>query len=252
MKYLKVIFFYFALFFAISPAYSAEVRIGAAASMADSVRAIVSAYEKGHPGITIFQTFASSGTLAKQVSQGAPIDIYLSANPSWMEYLIEKGQISRESSWVIAHNSLVFIGNPTLQVKDMDDIAALHMIAIGSPRSVPAGTYSCQALKAAGIYGLLSNGKKLVLTKDVRQALLYADRKEVDGAFVYRTDALLARKTSVLFTVPEEMHEKISYLIGLTAKGGGNTDAEQLIHFFKSTTAQDILKKYGFETVKNQ
>ena len=224
-----------------------EVRMSVAASMTDTVRELAGAFVEDHPGVSILPNFAASGSLAKQIVQGAPADLYISANQKWMEYLLQKKQIVPETVHVFAYNALVFVGLKGSSVRALKDVASLARIAIGSPKSVPAGQYAAQAMKAAGVYDLLIRDHKLVMAKDVRQALLYADRGEVDGAFIYRTDALLARVAVILFTVPADLHDPVAYPLGLTSAGTKNSDARAFYAFLKTPRAIKILTKYGFE-----
>ena len=105
---------------------------------------------------------------------------------------------------------------------------------------------AAQAMRAAGVYDKLAEAKKLVMAKDVRQALLYADRGEVDGAFVYRTDALLAQHAVILYAVPADLHDPIIYPVGLTVSGEQNSEARAYYDFLASPAALKILEKYGF------
>jgi len=97
-----------------------------------------------------------------------------------------------------------------------------------------------------GVYPILQQQQKLILTKDVRQALLYADRGEVDGAFVYRTDALLVKRAEILFVVPQELYPQVVYPAALTKAGADNAAAKEFFAFLFSEYAQDLFKKYGF------
>ncbi|BCO10482.1 molybdate ABC transporter substrate-binding protein [Desulfolithobacter dissulfuricans] len=225
---------------------AATVRLAAAASMTDAVRELIQAFTAAHPGVTIQPNFASSGSLAKQIIQGAPVDLYISANQRWMNWLVENRAIDPGTARILAHNALVFIGPSTTRARTMLDLTSLARIGIGSPKSVPAGQYAAQAMENAGIYRQLLEDRCLVMAKDVRQALLYADRGEVDGAFVYRTDARLARKSTVLFTVPPELHDPVSYPIGLTPEGRQNPEARAFYSFATGPLAAGILKSYGF------
>ena len=225
---------------------AATVRPAAAASMTDAVRELIQAFVAVHPGASVQPNFASSGSLAKQIFHGAPVDIYISANERWMNWLVEKRAIDPGTARTLAHNTLVFIGPLASGIRTMQDLTSLVRIGIGSPKSVPAGQYAAQAMKNAGIFGQLLENQRLVMAKDVRQALLYADRGEVDGAFVYRTDAPLARKSTVLFTVPPELHDSIAYTLGLTPEGKQNPEALAFYSFVTSPAADGILKKYGF------
>lgn len=230
----------------VSPSLAANVRLSVAASMTDATKALIASYQKQAPEVAFLPNFAGSGSLAKQIAQGAPADIFISANPRWMTYLVEQKRIVADKVRTFAHNSLVFVGKPGLSVASMNDLAGLSRIAIGSPQSVPAGQYAEQALKAAGLWNKLQG--KLVMAKDVRQALIYADRGETDGAFVYQTDALLAQSAVILLEVPQQLYSEVTYPVGLTVEGANNPAAVAFDAFLKTPKAAAILKQYGFVT----
>lgn len=231
--------------FLTTPLLAAEVRLSVAASMTDAVKELISTYqqEKGEE-VSFLPNFASSGSLAKQIAQGAPADLFISANPKWMTYLVEEKRIPAEQVRNFAFNVLVFVGKKGSAVARMNDLIDLQRIAIGSPKSVPAGQYAEQALKAAGLYDQLAD--RLVMAQDVRQALVYADRGETDGAFVYRTDALLAKEAVILLEVPQTLYDEVTYPIGLTNAGANNPAANEFFEFLKTDATTKILKKYGF------
>jgi molybdate transport system substrate-binding protein len=233
-----------ALLVAAAPAVAGPVRLSVAASLTDALKEIAALYTAAHPGVEVWPNFGASGALAKQIAQGAPADIFISANPKWMEYLVEQGRIAPGQTATLAYNTLVFVGRPGLQVAKLADLPGLQRIAMGSPKSVPAGQYAEQALKAAGLAEPLAG--KLVLAQDVRQALVYADRGETDGAFVYRTDALLAKEAKILFEVPRTLYDPVSYPLGLTQQGAGSLDAVGFFDFLTTPTARAVLLKYGF------
>jgi len=250
MKRLGIIGFALALTLLLpfGPALAAEVRISAAGSLTDAIKELVEGYRQSHPEVELLPNIAASGALAKQIIVGAPADIFISANPKWMEYLQQKGLIAAGSEQVLLFNSLVLVGPPESSVRSLQDLPALQRIALGSPQSVPAGKYTEQALTAAGIYPQLLAERKLVLTKDVRQALLYADRGEVGGAFVYRTDALLAKQAIILLAVPQELYPRINYPAALTEAGADNPAAQAFFRFLFSAEAQRIFRNHGFLT----
>ena len=227
-------------------ACATELRLSAAASTAEVVRELATAFAARHPEVTIIPNFGGSGALAKQIDAGAPADLFLSANPQWMTYLVEAGRVAPATVRTLAGNTLVFVGRQGLPVTGLADLDGLARIALGSPKSVPAGTYAQQALTAAGLYDRLAQQRKLVLAKDVRQALLYADRGEVDGAFVYRTDAPLARHAVVLFAVPPELYPRVTYPLGLTKEGAAKAEARALLDFLGSEEARVLLRAHGF------
>lgn len=228
------------------PAAAGEIRIFAAASLSDVMTEAGNLFTESHPESKVIRNFAGSGTLAKQIDNGAPADIFLSANPRWMEYLGNEGLVAPESVRIFARNVLVFAGAPDLSVVSMADLPRLRRIAIGSPGSVPAGRYAEAALRSAGIYGQLMDAGKLVLAKDVRQALMYADRGEVDGAFVYRTDALLSPRIKIHFEPPPESYPRVIYPMALTRSGTENPEAVEFYRFLQSPEARALLDRYGF------
>lgn len=225
---------------------AAELHVSAAASMTEPLKEMVKIFAGQQPDITVILNFGSSGAMAKQIDQGAPCDLFISANPKWMTFLAEQHSIDKKSERVLATNALVFVGRPNPAIKQLTDLPALARIGIGSPTSVPAGQYGAQALAAAGIYDQLSRDGKLVMAKDVRQALLYADRGETDGSFVYRTDAALAANAVILFTVPETLHDPIVYPVALTAAGAVRAEARSFYDFLISPAAGDVLARFGF------
>jgi len=228
------------------PAMAETVTVAAAASLTNAFTSLVELYEASHPEVDVRLNAASSGTLARQIVAGAPADLFVSANPTWMTYLVEQQMIDAESRRVLVHNLLVVVGRTPGSAARMEDLPGLARIALGSPPSVPAGQYAQQALQSAGLYETLQAAGKLVPAKDVRQALLYAEREEVDGAFVYRSDALLAREAQVLFEVPGELYPRIDYPAALTASGASSSAAREFFTWLFGTEAQRVLNTYGF------
>ncbi|MFZ3207536.1 MAG: molybdate ABC transporter substrate-binding protein [Geobacteraceae bacterium] len=229
---------------AASTAQAAEIRLAAAASLKDVVSELSYSYNRQHADVRFVRYFGASGTLAKQIDNGADADIFISANRKWLDYLRERKLIDSDRIATFTGNTLVFVGRGEKPIADIGELTALARIAIGSPRSVPAGEYAMSALTKAGIAGQLA--KRLVIAKDVREALLYAERGEVDGAFVYLTDALQAKQVKVLFIVPQELYPRVTYPMGITADGAGNRDAADFFRFLQSAEAQSVLVRYGF------
>lgn len=228
-----------------APLFAGEITLFAAASLKEALNELSDNYAKAHPGVTFKKYFGGSGTLAKQIESGAPADIFISANAEWMEYLKARKLTDERTIDILAYNVLVFAGKPELKASALQDIVRLGKIAIGSPKSVPAGEYAMEAFRKAGIGKELE--KKLVMGRDVRECLMYAERGEVDGAFVYRTDALqVAKSARILFTVPQEYYPRVTYPMSLTVAGRKNRDAAAFYAVLKSAEAQSVLKKHGF------
>ncbi len=227
-----------------------EIRISVPASMTDAMKELASQFGASGKHAQIVPNYGPSGTLAKQIVEGAPADIFISANQKWMTYLRDEKKVDQASEKILAANTLVFVGMKNPAVTKLADIVNLKQIAIGSPKSVPAGEYAAQAMEKAGIYKQLEEGQKLVMAKDVRQSLIYADRGEADGAFVYKTDALMAEKAVVLFEVPQDLYEKVTYPIALTTDGANNAEAKAFYAFLTGPEGLKVFLKYGFSAAK--
>jgi molybdate transport system substrate-binding protein len=232
--------------FGVFAAQAQTINLSVAASMTDAFNEMITDFSVQHTGAQFLRNFASSGNLAKQIEQGAPTDIFVSANPKWIKYLLEKQLIAADSDRVFAYNQLVFIGMKELTGLSLPGLTGLDRVALGTPQSVPAGQYAKQAMEHAGVYASLEEARKLVMAKDVRQALIYADRGEVDGSFVYKTDALLAKNAEILFVVPEDHYDRVSYFVALTEKGAQNDMARAFYEYIESPEATAILTRLGF------
>lgn len=233
------------MLFLSASAMAADINVSAAASLREVINQLSADFSKRNPGVQFRNNFGASGALAKQIENGAPADLFFSANVEWMDYLKERKLVDEKSIATLAYNTLVFVGKPDLKVKSLQDIVTLERVAIGSPKSVPAGDYAMRALTKAGLDKQLEN--KLVMARDVRECLLYADRGEVDGAFVYRTDALeMAKNVKILFTVPQELYPRVTYPMALTVTGSKKAEAAAFTKFLKSGEAQTLLEKKGF------
>ena len=226
-----------------APALAGEVNLAVAASLKDVLNELSDSFAGRNPGVRFVKNYGGSGALAKQIENGAPAHIFISANGEWMDYLKDRRLVDGPGIGTFAYNTLVFAG-PDQGVGSMSDLVKLSRIAMGSPKSVPAGEYAAAALKKAGLDRQLE--KRLVLARDARECLMYVERGEVDGAFVYRTDALQARKSRILFTVPQGLYPRVTYPMALTVTGARNGEAVAFYRYLHGTEAKAVLAKYGF------
>ncbi len=241
----KIIFLIISFLFFHLSANAAEITFAAGAGLKDVLNDISNAYMQKNHDVKITKNIVVSGILAMQMDSGAKVDIVFVANREWMDYLKEKKHVNNESIAPFAYNTLVFVGKGKNRAVSIEDIARLDKIAIGNPKSVPAGQYAIEAIRKAGIENLLE--KKLVMSRDVRECLLYAEKGEVDGAFVYKTDASLSSKVTVWFTVPQKYYSRVVYLYALSADGVKNKSAVQFFNFIRSDEAKKSILKFGFE-----
>ena len=231
------------LFLLAASVLAGEINLSVAASLKEVTNELSDNFARSHSGAKFLKNYGASGALAKQIESGAPSDIFITANLEWMEYAKTRKLVDSASIGTFTYNTLVFAGAPG-KASSMQDLIKLERIAIGSPKSVPAGEYATEAFKKAGIDKQLA--KKLVMAKDVRECLMYAERGEVDGAFVYKTDALLAKQAKILFAVPQELYPQVTYPMALTVAGAKNSDAAAFFAYLHSDEAKKVLTKYGF------
>ena len=240
---LKSVIALFTLLLLTTNAPAGEINLSVAASLKEVINELSDSFTRAHPEVKFVKNYGASGALAKQIENGAPSDLFISANLEWLEYLKGKKLIDTATIATFSYNTLVFAGAPG-KASSLQDLTKLEKIALGSPKSVPAGEYALEALKKSGLDKQLA--KKLVMAKDVRECLMYAERGEVDGAFVYRTDALQAKQVKILFTVPQELYPRVIYPLGLTTVGGKNRDAVAFSAYLRGDAAKATLAKYGF------
>lgn len=236
--------------------HAADLTVSAAASLTDAFNDIGKAYTEQYPEDKVFFNFAGSGALLKQLQNGAPIDVFASADQLRMD-IAEKEQLIQSNSRVnFAQNALVVIvpKDSNIQPQTLVEFveqSKFKRIAIANPESVPVGTYSKNALESAGLWEKI--GERNIPTHNVRQALDYVARGEVDAGFVYATDAAMMKdKVSLSFQVP--LDEALAYPIAVSANSQSPEAAARFVQFVLSQTGQRILRDYGFlapETAKN-
>jgi len=239
----KLLLTLFVIIALVAPVLAGDVNLTVAASLKEVINELSDNFSKTHPGVKFLKNYGASGALAKQLENGAPADLFISANLEWMDYLKNKKLVDTASIGTFTYNTLVFAGAPG-RAASMQELPKLERIAIGSPKSVPAGGYALEAFKKAGIDKQLE--KKLVYAKDVRECLMYAERGEVDGALVYKTDALLAKQAKILFAVPQELYPRVTYPMALTVTGAKNRSAAAFFAYLQGDEAKAVLGKYGF------
>ena len=229
-----------------------DITIFAAASLTNAAKNIGQQFEK-ETGIKCKFNFASSGQLARQIEAGAPADLYLSANISWLKYLIEQKLISSENSKLFAGNRLVFISpkaHKKLKLELKKEFNLLNQfegrLVIGDPGHVPAGKYAQEALSKLKWFAPLK--KRLLFCSSVREALRIIELGEWNLGIVYLSDAKQSKKIQIQKYFPEELHTKIRY--GAAIINTENTSAQKFYKFLSSEQTKSILKNYYFQIIK--
>src|SRR5262245_65210278 len=191
-----------------------EVTLSVAISMKDVVEELGRGFMAARPGVTLRYNFGSSGELQKQIEAGAPVDLFISAAERQMDELVKKGLVVSQSRRIFARNVLTVV-KPTdskIDITKPSDLldARVTKIVLGNPKTVPAGQYTEESLKALGIWDRLQ--PKLVFSENVRQALDYVARGEVEAGFVYTTDAATrAQQVKEAFRPAEDTYRPVVY-----------------------------------------
>ena len=221
----------------------------AAASLRESMTEAADAFAAtGAPKPVV--SFAGSSTLAKQIENGAPADLFVSADEAWMDYLADKKLIVPASRAPFVGNKLVLIvpvGQPLkVDIKKGFPLANLlgdGKLAMADPNSVPAGRYGKAALIKLGVWPSVES--KVVQGEDVRAALTFVERGEARAGIVYSTDAQASQKVAVAAQFPAGSHPPISYPLALVA-GRSNPDAAKFRTYLLSAKGKAIFAKHGF------
>jgi molybdate transport system substrate-binding protein len=228
-----------------------ELTVFAAASLTDAMNDVSTHWvTAGHKPLRL--SFGSSSTLARQIEQGAPANVFASADEKWMNYLTDKGLIVAGSRKDLLSNDLVLVVPATkpvhLKIGPNFDLAGLlgpnGRLAVGDPAHVPVGIYAQQALTKLGLWDNIA--PKLARTDDVRAGLLLVERGEAPAGIVYGTDAAVSKAVMVAGIFPASSHDAITYPFAVV-KSGDTPDAHALLTFLASPQAREVFLKRGFK-----
>jgi molybdate transport system substrate-binding protein len=231
---------------------SAEALVlSVAVSLKGAVEDLGKSFAAAHPGVTMRYNFGASGDLQKQIEAGAPVDLFLSAATRQMDELEQKGLIVAASRRAFARNVLTVIkpADSKVDISKPADLleARVSRIAIGNPKTVPAGQYAEESLRALGLWDRLQ--PKLVFAENVRQALDYVARGEVDAGFVYTTDlAARAQGVAEAFRPPDDTYRPVIYPVAIVAGSKQATLARAFIDLLVSPQGRAVLARFGFQS----
>jgi len=249
-----------ALVLSAHPSRGDEVTIFAAASTKDAVENLAKRFRAAGGG-AVRTVFAASSTLAKQIAQGAPADLYLSADPAWMDQLAQRGAIDAASRVDLLGNCLVLIvpSDGGAAPADPGELGAAALgafldatltddrpLAIADPGHVPAGLYAEAALETLGLWQGLA--ERTARTADVRVALALVDRGEAPVGIVYRTDALISSRVRVVGWFPAASHPPIVYSLALVAAPASDA-ARRFYDLLRSVDSAAVFRSYGFRVL---
>jgi molybdate transport system substrate-binding protein len=235
-----------------SPPASAEEKgltVFAAASMKNALDDIDAIYT-AKTGVRVVASYAASSVLAKQIDQGAPADIFLSADTDWMDYATKQKTIKTETRTNLLGNSIVLIAPKDSSIDrvvivpgfDLAKLAGQGRIATGDVNSVPVGKYAKAALEKLGAWDAAA--PKFAMAESVRAALTLVARGEAVLGIVYATDAKVEPEVKIVGSFPADSHPPIIYPVAATASAG--VGAANYLAFLRSQAAKTIFEKYGF------
>lgn len=233
-------------------ALGADLTVSGAASLTNAFTDVKHAFERTHPDIHVVLNFAASNPLLQQMREGAPVDVFASADQDTMDTAEEEKLVDPATRRNFAASSLVLIvpasGTDTATITSVADLNRAEWIAVGNPDSVPAGRYARSSLRAAGQWDSLQS--RMILGESVRQVLDYVSRGEADAGFVYATDAFIARdRVRIVDTM--NGHTPILYPVAVTASTRNKAAAQVFVDYLFSPEGRAILVSYAFGEVKN-
>jgi len=236
-------------FLAVAGAQAQELTLSVAVSLKEAIEDIGKSFMASHPGVTLRYNFGASGDLQKQIEAGAPVDVFLSAAQRQMDELEKANLIVPASRRVFAKNVLTVIKPADSKVditKAVDLLEArVTRIAVGNPKTVPAGQYAEESLRALGLWDRLQ--PKLVFAENVRQVLDYVARGEVEAGFVYTTDAATrAPGVKEAFRPPDDTYRPVVYPGALVAASKQARFALEFLNALGSPQGQAVLARFGF------
>jgi molybdate transport system substrate-binding protein len=222
----------------------------AAASLKNALDDANAAFTKA-TGVKVTASYAASSALAKQIEQGAPADVFVSADLKWMDYVAERKLIKPDTRVNLLGNRLVLIASNdstlgTVAIGPGFDLAKLAgggRIAVADVRAVPAGLYAKAALEKLGAWKAAE--PKLAMAENVRATLAFVARGETPVGIVYETDAKIEPKVKIVGTFPEGSHEPVTYPVAATTSSK-HAAAERYVAFLRTTAAKTIFERYGF------
>jgi molybdate transport system substrate-binding protein len=236
---------------------SASITVSAAISLKDALDELGPIFQvqqhrkNGGSGTAVAYNYGGSGTLARQIEQGAPVDVFFSAAEKQMDELAAQGLIVADTRHDLVGNALVLIAPAqATTLHSFQDLSnpAIKAIALGETSTVPAGMYARQTLEHLGLFAALE--KKVVYAKDVRAVLTYVETGNADAGLVYQTDANTSTKVHVIAVAPADSHDPILYPAAVLRDSKNKPAARAFVEFLQGPDARAVFQKYGFTSAE--
>jgi len=240
-----------------APQQSSSITVSAAISLKDALDELGPIFQvqqhrkNGGSGTAVTFNYGGSGTLARQIEQGAPVDVFFSAAEKQMDELAAQGLIVADTRRDLVGNALVLIAPAqSTAFHSFQDLsnAAVKTIALGETSTVPAGMYARQTLEHLGLFASVE--KKIVYAKDVRAVLTYVETGNADAGLVYQTDANTSTKVRVIAVAPADSHDPILYPAAVLRDAKDKAAARAFVEFLQGPDARAVFQKYGFTSAE--
>ncbi|AWH87631.1 molybdate ABC transporter substrate-binding protein [Limnobaculum parvum] len=227
-----------------------KITVFAAASLTNALEEIATDYQK-KSGVEVTSSFASSSTLARQIEQGAPADMFISADQQWMDFVVEKKLMDDKTRVTLLGNDLVLVAPADSPLKhvnvskvtDWSSLLKDGRLAVGDPDHVPAGIYTKQALTFLGVWDQLS--PKMARANNVRAALALVERAEAPLGIVYGSDAVASKKVKMVGIFPDDSHLPVEYPMA-AVKDHATPAVQAFAKYLTTPEASAVFEKYGF------
>lgn len=234
-------------------AYAEDLQISAAISLKDSLEALTPVFQASHPGTRLYLNFGASGSLARQVEAGAPVDVFFSASSTVMNRMESKNLLMAGSRVAMLSNEIVLVVNPAMadKIRDFSDLYQAQRLGIGDPAFVPVGQYAKQTLESLHLWESLK--ERFILGADARQVVTYAARHEVDAALVFATDARIVAPhlLKVVASAAPGTHAPIHYEVAVVRATAHSALAAEYLHFLQAPQASTEFTKAGFGLIRS-
>ena len=240
-----------------SPEQADSITVSAAISLKDALDELGPIFQvqqhrkNGGNGTAVTYNYGGSGTLARQIEQGAPVDVFFSAAEKQMDELAAQGLIVADTRRDLVGNALVLIAPAqTTALHSFQDLNSpvVKTLALGETSTVPAGMYARQTLEHLGLFASLE--KKVVYAKDVRAVLTYVETGNADAGMVYQTDANTSKKVRVIAIAPADSHDPILYPAAVLRDAKNSSAARAFLDFLQGPDARAVFQKYGFTSAE--
>jgi molybdate transport system substrate-binding protein len=257
MNFLRIIFLWLFFSFSVNAAKPVEVNLAAGAGLKDCLNAQIILYKKIAPDVKIVPNYEASGKLQEQIVNGAPVDVFISANQEKMDIIEKRNLVVKGTRINLVQNKIVLIV-PASRKSDIHCFACLGTdklrdkgFAIGDPKVVPAGKYAVEVLETLKISGKVL--PKAVLAQNVRVVLTYVARGEVDAGVVYYTDALIMPdKVKVIAEAPEGSYTPAIFPAAIIKTGNNQEAGKNFLNFLATPEAKKIFQKYGYQNINSE